>query len=152
MFSNSNRRSSNSSVNTSGSKLSKKDLKAMHARDHLSGRPGHLDPGQEHTLKKFQQRIQEKGLYNPERHDEACLCRFLRARKWDLEATFTMFSDAEKWRRDFKVDELYENFDYPEKEKVDEIYPQFYHKTDKEGRPVYIEQLGKLDLKKLYEV
>lgn len=42
-----------------------------------------------------------------------------------------MFSDSEKWRKDFKVDQLYESFDYPEKAKVDEIYPQFYHQTDK---------------------
>lgn len=124
----------------------------MQAKDKLSGRPGHLDPGQEHQLKKFRQRIEEMDIYNPERHDDACMCRFLRARKWDLEAALAMFSDSEKWRKSFGVDELYENFDYPEKEKVDEIYPQFYHQTDRDGRPVYIEQLGKLDLKKLYEV
>lgn len=63
-----------------------------------------------------------------------------------------MFSESEKWRKEFKVDDLYENFDYPEKEQVDQLYPQYYHKQDKDGRPLYIEQLGKLDLKKLYEV
>ena len=44
------------------------------------------------------------------------------------------------------------DFDYPEKEKVFEYYPQYYHKTDKDGRPVYIEQLGKIDLTKMYAI
>lgn len=58
------------------------------------------------------------------------VCRFLRARKWDLDASLTMFEASEKWRKDFKVDDLYDNFEYPEKEEVDKWYPQYYHKTD----------------------
>lgn len=146
------RTKSRESTGSKASRLSKKELKMQHARDPMTGRPGHLDPGQEHQLKKFRQVIEEKGIYNPERHDEACLCRFLRARKWDFDASLAMFEASEQWRKEFKVDELYHNFEYPEKEKVDEIYPQYYHKTDNEGRPVYIEQLGKLDLKALYQV
>ena len=80
------------------------------------------------------------------------VCRFLRARKWDFEAAKEMLFEAEAWRRQNKVDELYENFSFPEKEAVNELYPQFYHKTDKDGRPVYIEQLGNLDLNKLFKV
>jgi len=80
------------------------------------------------------------------------MCRFLRARKWDVPAALAMFEAAEAWRKDFGVDELYKNFEYPEKEEVDRYYPQFYHKTDKDGRPIYIEQLGKLDIKALYNV
>lgn len=60
----------------------------------------------------------------------ATVCRFLRARKWDLEASMTMFESSEQWRKDFKVDELYDHFEYPEKEEVDKWYPQYYHKTD----------------------
>ncbi|EPQ28411.1 uncharacterized protein PFL1_04238 [Pseudozyma flocculosa PF-1] len=135
------------------SKASKKEMAANHAATaSLSGRPGNLDPGQQHVLAKFLQNIQEKGIYNPERHDEACLCRFLRARKWDLPAAELMFTEAEKWRTEFGVEKLYHEFEYPEKEKVDQYYPQYYHKTDKDGRPVYIEMLGKLDLKALYQV
>ena len=42
-----------------------------------------------------------------------------------------MFTEAEKWRKEFGVEKLYHEFEYPEKEKVDQYYPQYYHKTDK---------------------
>lgn len=58
------------------------------------------------------------------------------------------FVDAEKWRASFGggVDELVKTFDYKEKAQMMAYYPQYYHKTDKDGRPVYIEQYGKIDL------
>ena len=41
------------------------------------------------------------------------------------------FIDCEKWRKDFGVDDLVQNFNYTEKEEIFKYYPQFYHKTDK---------------------
>jgi len=120
-----------------------------------TGRPGHLTSEQEQTLASFKQDLAKSGLYTvgpPPSHSDATLLRFLRARKFDLPKAILMFTDCEKWRREFKVDELYQSFEYKEKEEVSKIYPQFYHKTDKDGRPLYIEQLGKLDLNKLYTV
>jgi len=35
---------------------------------------------------------------------------------------------------------------------VSAYYPQYYHKIDKDGRPVYIEQLGKVDLTAMYKI
>lgn len=63
-----------------------------------------------------------------------------------------MLLDCEKWRKDFHVDELVKAFDFPEGEQVKKYYPQYYHKTDKMGRPIYIEHLGSLDLKALLAV
>jgi len=121
----------------------------------FAGRPGHLTPEQQSTLDAFKKDLTALELYRegpPASHSDATLLRFLRARKFDLPKAIAMFTDSEKWRKDFKVDELYQNFEYKEREEVNKIYPQFYHKIDKDGRPVYIEQLGKLDLNKLYTV
>jgi len=82
--------------------------------------------------------------------DDPALLRFLRARKFDVAKAKEMLLDAEQWRIDFKVDDLVQNFEFKEKAEVNKYYPQFYHKTDRDGRPIYIEQLGKLDIPALY--
>ncbi|WVQ77278.1 hypothetical protein IAR50_006962 [Cryptococcus sp. DSM 104548] len=130
--------------------------------DHLSGHPGHLNETQQTALTQFRENLTEEGLIPADkdavvqtlgydRFDDQTLLRFLRARKFDLARAQVMWGDNEKWRKEFGADEIAANgFDYPEGREVTKYYPQFYHKTDKEGRPVYIEQLGKLDVNKLY--
>jgi hypothetical protein len=44
-----------------------------------------------------------------------------------------------------------QDFDFPEYAKVRKAYPRLYHKTDKIGRPVYIERLGIANIKELWE-
>ncbi|RDA91864.1 hypothetical protein CP533_3682 [Ophiocordyceps camponoti-saundersi (nom. inval.)] len=101
--------------------------------------------------------------------------RFLRARKFDVAQAKQMFVDCEKWRKDTKLDDDVPNWTYPEKKDVAKYYKQFYHKTDKvscsaavdpippypnswgsphaqDGRPIYIETLGGIDLKAMYEI
>ncbi|WVF71730.1 hypothetical protein IAT40_006538 [Kwoniella sp. CBS 6097] len=134
----------------------------MASTDPLSGHPGHLNETQEAVLKQFREELTAEGLIPAnrdevvarigyDRFDDVTLLRFLRARKFDVPKAKLMWSNNEKWRTEFGADEIAANgYDYPEQREVDKYYPQFYHKTDKEGRPVYIEQLGKLDITKLY--
>ncbi|KAF9475202.1 hypothetical protein BDN70DRAFT_884014 [Pholiota conissans] len=114
------------------------------------GRLGNLTVMQLHTLEKFRKELQDEGFFEEKRMNDQMLLRFLRARKFDLAKAKEMLINAEKWRKEFGVDELNRSFDFKEKAEVDKYYPQFYHKTDKDGRPLYIERLGKLDIKALY--
>ncbi|KXN90557.1 Sec14 cytosolic factor [Leucoagaricus sp. SymC.cos] len=144
----------------------------------LPGRVGNLTVPQKHALDKLKKELQEEGHFVPERMDDAMLLRFLRARKFDVVKAKEMLLSAEQWRKDFGVDDIVKDFDFKEKEEVNKYYPQYYHKIDivrpsptplpslptpyspfpppllspQDGRPIYIEQLGKIDVKALYSI
>ncbi|KAJ0117253.1 sec14 cytosolic factor [Diaporthe amygdali] len=109
-----------------------------------NGHPGHLTDEQNAAVKTLRESLEKQGY--TDRLDSLTLLRFLRARKFDQAATEKMFVDSEKWRKDTKLDELLPTWEYPEKEQIFQYYPQYYHGTDNDGRPVYIEQLGKVDI------
>ncbi|GAD93274.1 phosphatidylinositol transporter, putative [Paecilomyces variotii No. 5] len=115
-----------------------------------SGHPGHTTPEQDAQVVQLRTTLEQLGY--KERLDTLTLLRFLRARKFNVEAAKIMFVDCEKWRKEFGTDDLVRTFEYTEKPQVFEYYPQYYHKTDKDGRPVYIEKLGKIDLNAMYKI
>ncbi|KAI7861616.1 CRAL-TRIO domain-containing protein [Spinellus fusiger] len=66
----------------------------------------------------------------------ATLNRYLRARKWDLEASKAMLENTIKWRRDFRPEQLDPDYIRPEAE----TGKMYFNGYDKCGRPIWIMQ------------
>ena len=88
----------------------------------------------------------------PPHTDDYKLRRFLRARQHDLARAREMWDKHVRWREEFGVDTELPSFHFHERDAFVSLYPQGYHRVDRLGRPVYIQHLGSIDMRRLLEV
>jgi hypothetical protein len=108
----------------------------------MSGYLGNLSAEQELALQEMRCRIQEiengeLRTYALKVTDDPILLRFLRARRFNVDASFTMLENTLKFRKSFQgigVDAITCNMI------LNELRPgkSFFHNYDKEGRPVCV--------------
>jgi hypothetical protein len=110
-----------------------------------------LESSQQEALSRFRLLLTQEGLIR-KRDDDNSLLRFLRARAFNIAKAKAMFEAMLEWRKEIGADTIKETFQFPEREAIKELYPHFHHKTDKMGRPVYIERLGQLQVDELLKI
>ena len=76
-------------------------------------------------------------------YDDWYLLRFCRARKFKIKDIIKMFEGFYKWSVEAKIYDVWKTDYLPIQRQVEVHYPGagLYYCTDKEGRPVHIEQL-----------
>lgn len=110
------------------------------------------DAKDQHAVEELRKELIARNLLPLQHDDYHVLLRFLKARKYDIKRTIEMWRNMLAWRKEFGTDTIQEDFTFTEVDKIRNYYPQGHHGVDKDGRPVYIERIGRIHAQSLMEV
>ncbi|KAK7546699.1 CRAL-TRIO domain-containing protein [Phyllosticta citricarpa] len=118
---------------------------------------GHLTANQESALDKFKELCKDAGYYRPAgvddkkipSHDDETMLRYLRARKFSPADALKQFKETEDWRKENRLDNLYDTIDVKEYDETRRLYPQWTGRRDKRGIPVYLFEVAHLNSKNI---
>ncbi|WFD32234.1 hypothetical protein MSPP1_003278 [Malassezia sp. CBS 17886] len=118
------------------------------------GHEGNVSSTQQQALDKLTASLLADGAIEKENapsYQQTQLLRFLRARNFDADAARTMYMKAQEWKRDMELDRLCAEFDFEEREDVAAGgWRMYFHKTDRLGRPIFIQDLSNLDSDRIF--
>ncbi|GAK65574.1 sec14 cytosolic factor [Moesziomyces antarcticus] len=124
----------------------------------LPGHPGNLTEAQTRALHELTAALRHDGALHeaesePPSYQDTQLLRFLRARNFNVAAARTMYLKAEAWKKEIKLDRLVREFDFAERDEVaSHGWSMYFHKTDRLGRPIFIQDLGNMDVTKVFQI
>lgn len=90
-------------------------------------------------------------ITNPRFLNPFTLNNFLASKAYNLEKAVKMFEEYLKFRLENKIDKLIEE-DWSRFPMVKALYPRAFYHTDKQGRPILIEKVGRAKFSRLFKV
>ncbi|XP_055676738.1 protein real-time isoform X2 [Lutzomyia longipalpis] len=131
-------------LQTTSSMLKKEDSASLDD-EYISKNLGEMTPLQESKLVELEALLKEKNEYQTPDHQ--MICRFLRARDFNVEKSYQMLQDSLKWRQENDIDRILQLYKQPPV--VAKHFPGGWHHRDRDGRPLYVLRLGHMDVKGL---
>lgn len=148
-------------TNPAGSRLPRRNsapstfVRVFLTQTPASGHPGNLTEEQKRAYEELEKALVNAKLIsldNAPPYQNVQLLRFLRARNFDVNAARDMYVNAEKWKESINLERLCCEFEFEERDIVAKHgWRMYFHKTDRLGRPIFIQDLSNLDPDKVFK-